>query len=41
MVEFLEGLVVWDGQVKIQLVQEVQIQTAQELVVMVEEVKSE
>jgi hypothetical protein len=41
MVEFLEGLVVWAGQVKMQFVQEVQIQTAQEMVVMVEEVKSE
>jgi hypothetical protein len=41
MVEFLEELVVWDGQVKMQFVQEVQIQIPQELVVMVEEVKSE
>jgi hypothetical protein len=41
MVEFLEELVVWDGQVKMQFVQEAQIQILQELVVMVEEVKSE
>jgi hypothetical protein len=40
MVEFLEVLVVWDGQLKIQFVQEVQIQILQEMVVMVEEAKS-